>query len=121
MNNRVLVVEDDPDIQFAIKEALELEGYQAWTANHGKEALEVLSKIQTPCCILLDLMMPVMSGWEFLQQKDKSLEFSMIPVLVVSAAQQKSTFPSSVRGLLRKPVELDALFDAIRLCALDSP
>ena len=63
----VLVVDDDPDILEALSEILEAEGFEIRRARNGKEALERLDSPR-PQLILLDLMMPVMDGWEFAQQ-----------------------------------------------------
>ena len=59
----VLVVEDDPDVRSALNDLLEAEGYEVETASNGKEALERLAE-HRPGLVLLDLMMPVMSGWD---------------------------------------------------------
>jgi hypothetical protein len=61
---RVLVVDDDPDILDALSEILEVEGYEVQRARNGREALERLEQM-LPDVVLLDLMMPVMDGWEF--------------------------------------------------------
>jgi CheY-like chemotaxis protein len=82
---RVLVVEDEDVIRETFGLALELEGYKVFTAANGKEALDLLSKIPAPCLILLDLMMPVMNGWEFIEAVQKDASLSTIPVVVVTA------------------------------------
>src|SRR5262245_36830107 len=64
----VLVVEDDDGIRESIVEILRDEGYLVHEASNGREALEQLKDGQRPCVVLLDLMMPVMSGWQFLQE-----------------------------------------------------
>src|SRR6476620_3495862 len=64
---RVLVVEDNDDIRRALAELLELEGLNPVQAAHGAEAVERLTAGVVPCAIVLDLMMPVMDGWDFLQ------------------------------------------------------
>ena len=67
-SQRVLVIDDDADIRGALVGALEDEGYRAMSAANGLEALEVLRILPTPpSVILLDLMMPVMDGWQFLR------------------------------------------------------
>src|SRR5690349_15615399 len=72
-NRVVLVVDDDPDIRYALVSALKEQGYHAMSASNGLEALEILRILPTlPSVILMDLMMPVMNGWEFRaeQQRD---------------------------------------------------
>jgi CheY-like chemotaxis protein len=117
---RILVVDDDPDILDALADILEVEGYDVDRAKHGEEALERLA-LNRPALILLDLMMPVMDGWEFsqkLRQRDLDKD---IPVLVLSADRQVSAKAKDVgaRGFLAKPFELNELLtmveEAIRL------
>ncbi len=69
--DHILVVDDDADIRYALVEALEGEGYGALSAANGLEALEVLRILpKPPSVILLDLMMPVMDGWQFCVMED---------------------------------------------------
>jgi CheY-like chemotaxis protein len=58
----ILIVEDEKDIRESLKMLLELEGYSVFTAKDGKEGLEILKNLESPCLILLDLLMPVMNG-----------------------------------------------------------
>jgi len=108
----ILVVEDNKEIQDSLKLALEMEGYNVFTANNGKEGLGQLSKIPTPCMILLDLMMPVMNGWEFVDEINKNTMFTTIPIIVVSAYGDKKGTPKS-NGYIQKPIDLDALLDTV--------
>lgn len=109
----ILLVEDDDDIRSTLQEVLELEGYSVVPAAHGQEAFDRLDEIERPCLILLDLMMPVMNGWEFLEQQKKHAKFSSIPVLVVSAAGEKArTAPA--QGFVKKPIEVDGLLELIK-------
>ena len=84
----VLLVEDDRDIREAVASLLEAEGYTVLTAAHGKEALAILERGQ-PCVVLLDLMMPVMSGWDFMDVVRKNKRLEDIPVVVVSAYSER--------------------------------
>ncbi len=112
---KILVVEDNDDIRDAISEALELEGFSVDTARNGKEGLAKLRKTSGPTLVLLDLMMPVMNGWEFLDAKN--LQADRIPVLVISAVPGNPHIPGAL-GFLKKPVDLDRLMDFIELyCA----
>lgn len=112
----VLVVEDDDDIRDSISELLEHEGYKVDQARNGDEALNYLRRSdRAPCIVLLDLMMPVLDGWqvlEILQQEDRLLT---IPVAVVSATVVGKPLPLGVR-VLKKPVAVKALVDAVREC-----
>src|SRR5579862_4602951 len=65
----ILIVDDDPDIRDSLKEVLEDEGYEVNGVANGREALDYLRKSPRPCVILLDLMMPVMDGWQFRREQ----------------------------------------------------
>jgi CheY-like chemotaxis protein len=108
----ILVIEDNKEIQDSLKVALEVEGYNVFTADNGKEGLEALNKMPTPCVILLDLMMPVMNGWEFVDEISKDIMLSSIPVVVVSAFGDKKGTPKT-EGYIQKPVDLDALLNTV--------
>ncbi len=109
----ILVVEDDVDIRECYQSLLEREGYRVTTAQNGQEALDVLSR-EHPALILLDLMMPVMSGPEFLEAMREDESSTDIPVVIVSAYGELADATAGVAGFLRKPVELAALLGAVR-------
>ena len=111
-SKNILVIEDDKDIQDSIKTCLELEGFSVFTADNGKEALEKLGKIPTPCLILLDLMMPVMNGWEFMDVISNDLMLSSIPVIIVSAVGNNNAVPKT-NGYIKKPIDLDSLINTV--------
>ncbi|MCU1281621.1 MAG: chemotaxis protein CheY [bacterium] len=110
----VMVVEDDPDIRECVQMILEDEGFKVITASNGAEAEEELSHMKEPCVMLLDLMMPVMSGWELLDhlQRDGRLDDGM-HVVVVSATLGRLPKGSSVE-CMRKPVRADQLIATVR-------
>ena len=111
----VLVVEDDEDIRAAIAEILEGEGYEVAIAANGSEALDELEHMRRPCLILLDLMMPVMNGHEFLARLRDTPRMQRVPVLVLTAVSTEA--PPGARGLLRKPFIVEELLDAVQsLC-----
>jgi CheY-like chemotaxis protein len=104
----VLVVEDDNDVREAMIHVLETEGYVAVGAGDGEEALTQLQGGLNPCVILLDLMMPRMDGWEFIEEH-RRLE-SRTPIIVVSAyGSPEQVRSEGVIAYLRKPVDIDAL------------
>jgi two-component system, chemotaxis family, chemotaxis protein CheY len=114
-SHTVLVVDDDPDILEALSEILEAEGFEIRRARNGKEALEKLAP-DPPQLILLDLMMPVMDGWEFAQRMRQRPEVAGIPIIVLSADRNvgsKATDIGAV-GHLAKPFELNDLLDMVR-------
>ena len=108
----VLIIDDEEGIRETLQLALEFEGYDVHTAANGEEGLEVLDQIRRPCVILLDLMMPVMNGWEFAVAIAKSELHKSIPVVVVSAFDtQAQGLP--VRSVLKKPIDLSTLLDTV--------
>ncbi|MCP3139916.1 response regulator [Pyxidicoccus xibeiensis] len=112
----ILVVEDDQDIREAVAELLELEGYTVHSASNGQEGLSVLATLRQPCLILLDLMMPVLTGYEFLERLRVTGTQSLVPVLIMTASHVTEP-PTGAAGLLRKPVEMTQLLAAIsRYC-----
>ncbi len=117
----ILVVDDDAAIREALAEVLEDEGYQVRSAANGREALQVLrASAAAPAVILLDLMMPVMSGWDFRVAQQQDAALAGIPVVVLSADRDVAAKAAAVRaqGYLPKPVSLDSLLDAVsRYCA----
>ena len=108
-----MVVEDDADIRECVQMILEDEGFDVVTACNGAEAEEELSHMEEPCVVLLDLMMPVMSGWEFLEhlRRDGKLDDGM-HVVVVSAAM--SNVPKGPVKVMSKPVRADQLIATVR-------
>jgi CheY-like chemotaxis protein len=107
-------VEDDPDIREIIQMILEDEGFDVVTACNGAEAEEELSHIKEPCVLLLDLMMPVMSGWELLDHlmRDGKLDDGL-HVIVVSAAPADVPEPP-VERIMCKPLRAEQLIATVR-------
>jgi CheY-like chemotaxis protein len=104
----VLVVDDDPDIRETLRFVLEDAGYPVYSAENGQEALAILANAERlPGLILLDLMMPVMSGDEMLKALKKVKALAQIPVTIVTASG--APMPALASGLLKKPVDLDVL------------
>jgi CheY-like chemotaxis protein/ribosomal protein S27AE len=108
----VLVVEDDAGIRESVCQILEDEGFPTVSACNGKEALARLRTLTPlPRLILLDLMMPIMNGWEFYELISRDKSVSSIPVVVMSA-QETDVYAGSLR-LLRKPLALDQLLSTV--------
>ena len=114
----ILVVEDDPDVRDALRLVLEQAGYSVVCAAEGREALDRLRDC-APSLILLDLMLPVMDGFEFRVQQLQDPAIAGIPVIVFSCGAdiQEKVAPMRVAACLRKPVDVDALLDLIRVLA----
>lgn len=107
----VLIVDNDPDLLEAMSFALENEGFSIETARHGEEALQRLRVGQRPAVVLLDLMMPVMNGWQFLEEVAKEPSLEAIPVVVLTAAARVEV--SGAVEVLHKPVDLELLIGIV--------
>jgi signal transduction histidine kinase len=109
----ILVVEDDFDIRETLSSLLEDRGYAVSTCSNGLEALTHLRSARHTDVILLDLMMPVMDGWQFrvLQKRDPLL--AQIPVLAISANGTPKAAAIDADAYLQKPIDIDALLSAI--------
>ena len=114
----VLIVEDDRAIRQMMKDVLEVEGYNVFTASDGSESIEQLKILSPlPCVVLLDLMMPGTNGWKFLDHQRADPILAKVPVIVCSAYNEsaKSVKPNAI---VEKPVRLDALLNAVHeFCA----
>jgi two-component system chemotaxis response regulator CheY len=111
----VLLVEDDEDIRESLNEALAWEGYHVVAASNGREALDRLRNMPRPFIILLDLMMPVMNGWDFADALQADEMLATIPVVVVSAFSDEADI-KKIRstGVISKPVDLDLLLRLVK-------
>jgi len=111
----VLVVDDDADAREAMKSVLELHGYTVVTAADGSEAIERLRHGLTPCLILLDLMMPGMDGFEFVNEKRQDPRISAIPVVIYSGHNdaKSNAVRLGAEGYFQKPVEVQSLLNLV--------
>jgi CheY-like chemotaxis protein len=107
----VLIVEDDEDIRAAMAELLESEGFEVAVASNGQEGLEVLNQMGAPCLVLLDLMMPVMNGEDFLRHVRQNPALDPVPVIIVTASG-RTPLPGT-QGILKKPFEISDLFATV--------
>lgn len=112
MKKTVLVVEDDLAIRETLREALEWDGFEVVTAFDGRDGLNKIRQGPRPDLVLLDMMMPIMTGRQFLDavMADKSL--ALIPVLVVSAVADKIN-SLGARDFVGKPPDLDFLMNLV--------
>jgi CheY-like chemotaxis protein len=117
----VFIVEDDVDTREMIGRFLELEGFAVETAANGRQALDRLDAGTRACVILLDLMMPVMDGWEFRRQQIRHAALAKIPVIVFSAAGRERMRQIDANDYLAKPVDLDELLQRVsRFCSRET-
>jgi CheY-like chemotaxis protein len=111
VQRNILVVDDDADIRESLVEILQGEGYTVSAATNGREGLEQLAAMEGPCLVLLDLMMPVMNGYEVLAQLRANPATRAIPVLILTAS--RTEMPEGATHLLRKPFELGELLSVV--------
>jgi CheY-like chemotaxis protein len=107
---RVLIVEDDVDIRETLGDLLQTEGYETAAAGNGLEALAAARRAR-PDLIVLDLMMPVMDGWQFRSEQRQDPALAAIPVIVISASAGSRAIDADT--YLEKPFSLDRLVEAV--------
>lgn len=112
IKNTVLIVDDDEAIRDSLKYVLEFLGFRVLLAENGQAALTLISHT-LPSLILLDIMMPVMNGWEFLEAMMHDQNLSTIPVIVMSAFQFEQKVHADSVTYLKKPLSIDDLTQAI--------
>ena len=110
----MLVIDDDPDILQTLGLCLSSEGYRVLMAANGKEALDILER-EHPSVILLDLMMPVMDGRQFVAELDHRGQRD-VPLLILSADRSVQGHAQQLRasGHLAKPFDLDELLGKVQ-------
>ena len=111
----LLVVDDDPSIRETLADILHDEGYTVMTAANGQDALSSLrASAAQPCVILLDLMMPVMSGPEFYDAMKLDPALADIPVVIISADGNARRKVASMGGeFIAKPVRIETVLSAV--------
>jgi CheY-like chemotaxis protein len=118
--HQILIVEDDRALRESVGRVLEGEGYDVQKASNGAEAMNLLAQGERPCVILLDLMMPVMNGWQFLEERRAHNDVAGIPVVVMSANLNLPGFAAPhlpVQATLKKPIHSDHLLEVVdRFC-----
>lgn len=113
----ILLVEDNVELRALMREAIEAEGHRVHEAGDGAEALEYLARDRPPCLIVLDLILPVLSGFEFMKGVGENPFLRAIPVLVVSALErtrlEEAVSQWGAVGYLAKPFHLDDLLGIV--------
>lgn len=118
----ILVIEDDQAMRRMLETVLLDEGYTVMLARNGKEGLEMVAR-QRPALVLLDLMMPVMDGWQFLEAIKLLPDYADLPILLLSASRQivNTARDNPVKGFISKPFELAKLLASIDQHKQDKP
>lgn len=110
LKKSILIIEDSLDLQYLLKEVIEAEGYQALCAANGKDAIDLLQVTPViPSLILLDLMMPIMDGFEFRKLQLQDPKWAPIPVVVMTADSNPESKVGSLGAadVAKKPLSLD--------------
>ena len=119
----VLLVEDDPELRDALALVLQSAGYAVVTAGDGVQALDRLHDALRPRLVVLDLMLPVMDGFEFRVRQMEDPELAGIPVIVLSAGGDltRKTVTMHPAACLMKPIEMDELLAHVRRIYRSAP
>jgi DNA-binding response OmpR family regulator len=118
----VLVVDDDPNIRGLIVAALRRDGYTFLEAPNGRDALQLM-RDHHPDVVVLDLMMPIVSGWDVLRERQGDSDLKQIPVIVVSANREPALVAAVDAGIcafLPKPFDIGALSALVKSCIPNS-
>lgn len=117
---KILTVDDDESIRQSVSEMLELEGFEAVWAKNGQVALDYLTAIpdsELPDLVLLDFMMPVMNGKEFVQKKEKIPRLAKIPVVMMTANGNLVNVMENVEsagGYMSKPMDYETVVKMVK-------
>ena len=109
----ILIVDDDEGIREILEMAFSTEGFDVKTAANGLEALDLLSQSAHYGLILLDLMMPKMNGWEFIEAFQKN-NFSQIPIILMTAYSDRVKNIDVVKEVVAKPMNFEALLSKVQ-------
>ncbi len=121
---QILVVEDDPDLRTIVRLQLSSQGYEITEAINGKEGFKAIQE-NTPDCVILDLMMPVMDGFGFLKRVRSVMHLQDVPILILTASEDERNkvrgFQYQADAYMSKPYDLTELTDEVeRLCSINS-
>ena len=106
----VLIVDDEEDVRESLRDVVEMVGCSAILAASGEEALAILSE-RRPCLVVLDLLMPGMTGSDMLEAIRRDPQLASMPVLISTSAPERA--PRGV-PVLPKPIDVDALCGWVR-------
>ena len=113
----ILIVEDNDSARASVAKILENAGYRTDSAANGREALNYLQSRPSPDLILLDMLLPVLDGWHFLEEVQKTKK-STAPIIVTTGTvlSREWALDHGCAGFVRKPIDVDELLPEIRSC-----
>lgn len=114
----ILLLEDDDDIRAAVSEVLEMEGYDVVSVTNGAEGISRLAAGFVPGAIILDYLMPVVNGPQFLEKRKEIEHAKTVPVLMLSATNEA---PPLGIEFVRKPIDIDVLIEAVSRLLKQAP
>lgn len=118
---QVVVVDDDRSIRDLLRYALEAEGYAVALQCDGRRVVETLRGLAEPCVVLMDLMMPGVTGWEVCEALLAEPALARHPLIVMTAAYLPGDpYPAPARALLRKPFTLDQVYQLVETLASEA-
>jgi CheY-like chemotaxis protein len=112
----ILIVEDDPSLRELYRGALSAEGYAVVAVEDGFDALRLIEGSALPSAVVLDLELPRLGGRDVYQELRARAETSAIPVVVVTGSDTRDLNPGNFACILRKPVSVDSLVEAVERC-----
>ena len=114
---RVMIVDDDPDIRLSVKQILENSGYKVYSFENGRECMRALNESKKrPSLIILDIMMPEMSGWEIHRQLDSNPNLCEIPIVFLTGRTNetaKEMYNRYGTEYIKKPFNIKDFKDCI--------
>ena len=113
---RIMIVDDDRDILFTVKQILESNGYKVYSFDNGRDFLRALDDGKKPTLVILDIMMPEMSGWDVRRKLEENPNWSEIPVIFMTARTNQTAEEMYERygvGYIKKPFDVDCFMDVI--------
>ena len=116
---RILIIDDNLDLRLSLADILVSEGYKVATAKNGQEGLSYLFHKELPDLILLDLAMPILDGYEFLEKQNLNKDFAKVPVIVISGEidQERILELTHNAFCLEKPLDYLRFLDVVEQLA----
>jgi DNA-binding response OmpR family regulator len=116
MAKKILIVDDDQDLVYMVKETLQRQGYEVITAGNGTEGLRLL-KTHTADLMIVDLTMPGMGGWHFNMKVREDERYKKTPIIVLSGLLERDSEPESfetANAYMVKPFDIFKLMDKVK-------